>query len=163
MTIRQQHQSGFTKVSLTITWVAPSKGGSAITAYTLEIRKSDGSTYNNQYPSYHDTVHNKAKSNPLSQLCRPTWKWISKQPKRIYFEISVWWVWISVRVRPADPVRSGLAALKSTLPCNRSSTPTVPLTLNAWLPMLREQEATTTSHETCEVSDLTGEDDRDNH
>jgi hypothetical protein len=30
---------------VTISWVAPSNGGSAITAYTVAIRQSDGITY----------------------------------------------------------------------------------------------------------------------
>ena len=34
-----------TNVSVTITWSAPSNGGSAITAYTVAIRQSDGSTF----------------------------------------------------------------------------------------------------------------------
>jgi len=32
-------------VSVTISWVAPSNGGSAITSYTVKIRQSDGTTY----------------------------------------------------------------------------------------------------------------------
>jgi len=34
-----------TNVSVTISWVAPSNGGSAITTYSVKIRQSDGSTY----------------------------------------------------------------------------------------------------------------------
>jgi hypothetical protein len=34
-----------TNVSVTISWVAPSNGGSAITTYTVAIRQSDGTTY----------------------------------------------------------------------------------------------------------------------
>ena len=34
-----------TNVSVTITWSAPYNGGSAITAYTVAIRQSDGSTF----------------------------------------------------------------------------------------------------------------------
>ena len=34
-----------TKFSVRISWVAPSNGGSAITAYTVAIRQSDGTTY----------------------------------------------------------------------------------------------------------------------
>ena len=34
-----------TNVSVTITWSAPSTGGSAITAYTVAIRQSDGTTF----------------------------------------------------------------------------------------------------------------------
>ena len=37
--------SANTNVSVTITWSAPSNGGSAITAYTVAIRQSDGSTF----------------------------------------------------------------------------------------------------------------------
>ena len=35
-------------VSFTITWSAPFNGGSAITAYTVAIRQSDGSTFTNE-------------------------------------------------------------------------------------------------------------------
>ena len=34
-----------TNVSVTISWTAPSNGGSAITSYTVKIRQSDGTTY----------------------------------------------------------------------------------------------------------------------
>jgi hypothetical protein len=34
-----------TNVSVTISWVAPSNGGSAITAYIVAIRQSDGTTF----------------------------------------------------------------------------------------------------------------------
>jgi len=34
-----------TNVSVTISWTAPSNGGSAITSYTVNIRQSDGSTF----------------------------------------------------------------------------------------------------------------------
>jgi hypothetical protein len=34
-----------TNVSVTITWSAPSNGGSAITAYIVAIRESNGTTF----------------------------------------------------------------------------------------------------------------------
>ena len=38
-----------TNVSVTITWVAPYNGGSAITAYVVAIRQSDGTTFTTEF------------------------------------------------------------------------------------------------------------------
>jgi hypothetical protein len=37
--------------SVTITWVAPSDGGSAVTAYSVAIRQSDGTTSQQNLPT----------------------------------------------------------------------------------------------------------------
>jgi len=55
--------------SVTITWVAPSDGGSAITAYTVAIRRSDGITFTTELT--HCNVSTTTCTVPISVLQAP--------------------------------------------------------------------------------------------